>query len=83
MENENIVLPEPTPSGVCGWCHIAISDNLAYYRIHGNMCEKCSARVGRSLNGLSREEVDKDLTQNFGYVHFAGLCVKPDCNKKS
>jgi hypothetical protein len=81
QQTEHFVLPEPTPSGVCGWCHIAISDEYWYYQVHGNMCDKCSARVARSLGGAPREEIDKDLTREFKNIHLLDACAKINCDK--
>jgi hypothetical protein len=81
QEPEYFDLPEPTPSGVCGWCHIEISKEYGYYRIYGNMCDKCSARVSRSIKGESRENIDADLTKEFNIIHTHGMCVKTGCDK--
>jgi hypothetical protein len=82
QEAEYFDLPESTPSGVCGWCHIKIPKEYEYHGIHGNMCDVCSKRVTRSINGIrTREEVNKNLIEWFDYIHNARVCVKPGCNK--
>jgi len=78
---EHFVLLEPTPSGVCGSCHIEIPKAYEYYRIYGNVCDKCSSRVSKAIGGEAREKIDAELTKDFNVIHTMGLCVKPGCDK--